>query len=99
MDYIIIASAGRVAAINPLSGNIKWKTRLKAAHKVHGDVTLLVEKDVIYAGCAGHLFCLDRHNGTIKWHNGLKGWGFSPISIANEFEVANARVRKSQDGM
>ncbi len=87
---MIIASGGMVAAINPETGNIKWETTLKGKSRLQGDVSLMIEKDVIFAGCMGHLFCLDKHNGNIKWHNGLKGWGYGSVLIGFKDKLAGA---------
>lgn len=88
MEHLIIGSMGRVAAINPINGDIIWETKLKASHALNGAITLLIEKEEVYAGCQGHLFCLDRFDGHILWHNGLKGWGYNAITIGNESQVS-----------
>ena len=91
MDYLIVAGGGKVAAVNPDSGNIKWETTLKSSMKLSGEVTLLIQRDVIYAACQGYLFCLDRHNGNIKWDNGLKGFGLGNMVIAHNGKIAGIR--------
>ncbi len=82
MDYLIIGCNGRVAAINPLTGNMKWETKLPVKYSSYQDVNVLIDEDLIYAGCHGYLFCLDLHNGTLKWQNNLKGWGLNDITLA-----------------
>lgn len=91
MEYLLVAGGGKIAAVNPSSGNIKWETHLKGSFKLTGEVTLLIEKDLIYASCQGYLFCVDRHNGDIKWHNGLKGFGLGNMVIAFNGKISGIR--------
>ena len=87
---------GRVAALSPINGTIIWETRLKASANLSAAVTLHIEKEQVYAGCQGHVFCLDKQDGHILWHNGLKGWGFGLIAMGSDSHVSNPT--KQPDG-
>lgn len=86
MTPLIIGSNGAVAAIDPKSGNVLWKTMLTTGEFLsstsHSDVSVLVQGNMIYAGGSGHLFGLDAASGRILWHNPLKGFGHNDISLA-----------------
>ena len=88
MDSLIIGSNGSVAAIDPESGGILWQTDLKTgslfSSTSRADVSVLVRGNFVFAGGAGHLFCLDAQNGEILWHNPLKGMGHNDVSLAME---------------
>ena len=83
---LYIGSNGHVCAINPQTGEELWRTSLKTgtlSSTTYQDVAVIVREDIIYAGCYGHLFALSR-DGTILWHNPLKGLGHNDISLAFE---------------
>lgn len=86
MNPLIIGSNGAVAAIDPESGNVLWKTVLKSGGLIsatsHEDISVLVQGSVVFAGGAGHLFCLDADSGRVIWHNPLKGFGHNDIALA-----------------
>ena len=67
MNPLIIGSNGAVAAIDPESGNVLWKTVLKSGGLISAtsreDISVLVQGSVVFAGGAGHLFCLDADSG------------------------------------
>jgi outer membrane protein assembly factor BamB len=88
MEPLVIATNGSVAAIDPSSGVVLWQTRLDTGALISAtsgqDVAVLVRGGSVFAGAAGHLFCLDAQNGSILWHNPLKGMGHNDISMAIE---------------
>ncbi len=86
MNPLIIGSNGAVAAICNQTGEVLWKTSLATGGLISStrfqDISVLVQDDVVYAGGAGHVFCLDIKNGRVMWHNALKGFGHNDISMA-----------------
>lgn len=88
MNPLIIGSNGSVAAIDPSSGGILWQTKLSTGGVFSAtgaqDISVLVKDGRIYAGGAGHLFCLDAATGQTLWHNPLRGLGHNDIALAME---------------
>lgn len=85
MEPLIIGTNGSVAAVDPTTGDILWSTSLKTgglfSSTSHQDVSVLVKGGIIFAGGAGHLFCIDASSGKILWHNPLTGLGHNDISL------------------
>ena len=46
-------------------------------------VTISVRPTAIYAGAAGHLYCLDPASGAIRWHNSLDGLGTGLVAFGD----------------
>jgi outer membrane protein assembly factor BamB len=86
MDLLYIGLNGSVSAIDPTSGTIQWTTPLKTGALISAtgrqDVSVLVKGEVLFAGAAGHLFCLNTSDGRVLWHNPLKGLGHNDVSLA-----------------
>lgn len=86
METLIIGTNGSVACIDPATGNVRWKTLLKSGGLISStssqDVSVLLRGSIVFAGCAGHLFCIDADAGTILWHNSLEGFGNNDIALA-----------------
>jgi outer membrane protein assembly factor BamB len=83
-----IGVGGHVVAIHPGTGEEIWRRKLRAS----SFVTVQVIDDVVLAGAAGELFCLDAVTGTIRWRNRLKGLGMGLVALGgpSEVEVAAA---------
>jgi len=82
---LIIGSNGHVAAIAVMDGRELWRTALQTgvfSATAHSDVSVLVQGGFVLAGSRGHLFCLDAANGSVIWHNELKGMGYNDVSLA-----------------
>ncbi len=88
MNPLIIGTNGHVAAIDPLAGHELWRTSLKTGGLIssttYQDVSVLLKDGRVFAGCCGHLFCLDASSGGILWHNSLSGMGHNDITMAME---------------
>jgi outer membrane protein assembly factor BamB len=87
VNQLYIGSNGKVAAINPDSGQIKWETKLDTgsglfSSTAYQDIAILEDGDKVFAGCNGHLFCLNPRTGNVLWHNKLKGWGNNDLSLS-----------------
>jgi len=87
MKNLFIGSNGLVAAIDSLNGSIIWEVKLDTGSSFlsstqYQDVTILEESEYIFAGCNGHLFCLNAKTGKTLWHNKLSGWGNNDLSMS-----------------
>jgi outer membrane protein assembly factor BamB len=85
-ELLYIGSNGHVAAIVPESGEEAWRTPLNAGSlfstTTAADVTVLQHEGRVFAGCYGHLFCLDAATGRVLWQNGLKNMGYNDVTLA-----------------
>lgn len=85
-SLLYIACNATVAAIDPGEGREVWRTKLGTGGLFAGttgqDVCLLEDDGRLFAGCGGHLFCLDAGTGAVLWHNDLKGLGFNDVTLA-----------------
>lgn len=81
---LIIGSNGFVAAIDIDSGRELWRTRLGGflSATSREDVAVLVNGQNVFAGSAGHLFCISTETGAVLWHNQLPGMGNNDVSLA-----------------
>lgn len=88
MNPLIIGSNGSVAAIDPSSGKVLWQTKLSTGGLLSAtggqDISVLVKDGRVYAGGAGHLFCLDVATGRTLWHNPLTGLGHNDVALSME---------------
>jgi len=92
-NLMYILSNGRVAAIDKKNGEIVWEVKLRqylSSSVAHTVGQISVENDNIYIGVSGVLVCLSTKDGSLKWKNELKGWGYSFVSMANVGNEANA---------
>lgn len=87
--HLYMATNGFVAAVDPETGREVWRTKLQPpadgsifGSYVHGDVCILEHEGKVFAGCQGHLFCVDGQTGKQLWHNGLKGLGHDDVTLA-----------------
>ena len=86
MNVIYIGVGGHVVAIREATGDEVWRTKLRRANFV----TICVRPTAIYAGAAGHLYCLDPASGAIRWHNGLDGLGTGLVAFGDTTSSAAA---------
>ena len=100
-EPLIVGTNGNVAAIEPTTGQVKWRTELKTGSFLSStggqDVTVLVKGEIVFAGCMGHLFCIDATSGAVLWHNSLEGFGHNDIAMAMEGVAVHvvAKVQRS----
>jgi outer membrane protein assembly factor BamB len=85
---LILGTRGFVVSVDVETGEEHWRTKLESGGlfnaAAYSDVTVIIRDRLIVAGCNGHLFGLDRHNGQILWHNTLRGLGNNHISLATD---------------
>lgn len=89
---LYIGIGGHVVALDPGSGSELWRTKLKSSPFV----TVVAQGDVVLAGAAGELFCLDAATGSIRWHNPLKGLGTGVVSFGNATGAVVAAMMAAQ---
>lgn len=86
-DTLYIGCNGYVAAIDLMTGQERWRTKLQTGAFTatgHSDVSVIVRGGFVFAGSQGHLLCLDSATGAAVWHNELKGMGYNDVSLALE---------------
>ena len=88
-DVLYIGIKTSVLAIRTDTGEQIWRTDLKRGAGM-ALITLQVDGDVVYAGSAGEIYCLDRSSGNTLWHNPLKGLGQGIITFGATSTVAAA---------
>lgn len=101
-NKLFILSNGRVAAIDKKTGEIAWEVKLKEYIKTTLSYTvgqIFLEDDKLYIGVSGILLCLSAKDGSFRWKNELKGWGYSFISIANANTGAAAQDQANAAAM
>lgn len=61
-----------------------WRTKLTTGSisaTTRQDVSVLDHDGKVFAGCHGHLFCLDARSGEVLWHNKLEGLGYNDVTL------------------
>jgi outer membrane protein assembly factor BamB len=83
-DILVVAGRYTVSAFRKADGEELWQTTLITGFfKFSGPfVTLVVEKDSIYAYVAGELFCLELFSGKILWQRKQPDLGREVVSMA-----------------
>jgi outer membrane protein assembly factor BamB len=74
---IYVGIKGRVAALDYNTGAILWQTSLAGSYFVN----VVEDGNRVFALSQGEAYCLDAANGTILWHNPLKGCGLGLGSL------------------
>ena len=87
-ELVFVGIKGSVVALNRVTGEQVWTTRLKG----YDFVNLVVEDGKILASCYGEIFCLDPLTGHTLWHNPLKGFGVGLAAIATEQNVGSGNA-------
>jgi outer membrane protein assembly factor BamB len=101
-DLVFVGLKSQVVALRRSDGTEVWSTRLKGTLSM-GDrfVTLLVDRDRVFAHTKGELFCLDAVSGSVIWTHDLAGLGYDIASIATAFASTGpgiAAKRRSSEG-
>lgn len=82
-NLVFVGIKGTVVAAKRATGQRLWETPLKGSDFVN----VISEKNGVYATTHGEIFCLEPHDGQIRWHNRLKGMGVGLASIAVSSKV------------
>ena len=78
---------GHVFAIDPTTGEERWRTKLSTGFfnaAYAQDVMVLVRDGIVIAGCNGHMWGLDAKGGDLLWHNALSGLGNGAVTMATD---------------
>ena len=84
-DLLYAGVNGYVVGIRVSDGAEVWRTSLIDGFfsSTHGeDVCVLEHEGQVFAGCNGHLFCLDGKHGKVLWHNEMPGLGHDDVSLS-----------------
>jgi outer membrane protein assembly factor BamB len=77
-ELVFIGIKGSVVALNRVTGEQVWTTRLKGSDFVN----VVVVGEEVFAATYGEVYCLDPLKGQRLWHNQLKGLGLGLATIA-----------------
>jgi outer membrane protein assembly factor BamB len=94
-EQLFIGIGGNVVAIDPATGEERWRTKLASSNIT----TVGSVGGALYAASQGELSRLDPTTGTILWTNKLKGLGLGVVSFpgadagAIAAAVAHARAQ------
>lgn len=81
--YIGIKSS--VVALNRKTGALVWATQLPARYKSSASlVNVFRDAEGLFASCAGELFALNPSDGSVLWHEPLKGFGMGFVTVASD---------------
>ena len=78
-DLLFVGFNSRIAALDSRDGHILWQWK---APKGSGFVTVLVDRETLYASVNGYTYAIDPKNGAELWMNPMQGFGFGVTSIA-----------------
>jgi outer membrane protein assembly factor BamB len=91
---LYIGTNRHVAALDVATGEEVWRTRLPKCN-TDGPVSMLIKDAVLIAASSGQVWCLDKRDGTVLWHNGLPGLGYNSVQLMLE----GAQAATSQDSL
>lgn len=75
---IYIGIYGTVLALDPSTGEELWRAPLKKGHFI----SVVLVDDLLLASAGGEIFSLSKKDGSIVWHNKLKGLGHGLVTVA-----------------
>lgn len=82
MDTLFLGTHGHVAALDPATGEERWRVSLPGTG--FRIVSLIHEDGRLFAATRGHVFCLDARNGDVLWRNDLSGLGYDSIYMVGD---------------
>ena len=77
---IFVGIKNFVVAVDARTGDEVWRAKLKGMTSF---VTVLWDGEFLVAAANGEVFGLDWRDGTITWHNKMKGLGLGFVSLAS----------------
>jgi outer membrane protein assembly factor BamB len=99
---IFVGIKNSVIAVDARTGDEVWRAKLRGMTDF---VTVLWDGEFLVAATYGEVFGLDWRDGTITWHNKMKGLGLGLVTLASSraptttsdtATVAAARLRAQQ---
>ena len=94
-EAIIVYVGGNVCALEPMTGETVWSTKLPKAYKTSIG-TVLVEGDVVLAGVGGRVYCLSLQDGRLMWMNDMPRAGLGMVAVATPLSSANGAAQSAQ---
>lgn len=79
-SLLFVAFNKRVAALDRRNGEIVWDWKAPTGS---GFVSLLLDRDLLFAAVQGYTYALDPRSGAELWCNPMKGFGFGITSLAS----------------
>jgi outer membrane protein assembly factor BamB len=76
-EQLFIGIGGKVVAIDPSTGEERWRTKLASS----SITTVGIVGGALYAAAQGELSRLDPATGTILWTNKLSGLGLGVLTF------------------
>jgi outer membrane protein assembly factor BamB len=77
---IFVGIKNSVVALDARTGDEVWRAKLRGMTDF---VTVLWDGEFLVAATHGEVFGLDWRDGTITWHNKMKGLGLGFVSLAS----------------
>jgi outer membrane protein assembly factor BamB len=77
---IFVGIKNAVVAVDAHTGDEVWRAKLTGMASF---VTVLWDGEFLVASADGEVFGLDWRDGTITWHNKMKGLGLGFVSLAS----------------
>ena len=77
---IFVGIKNAVVAVDARTGDEVWRAKLTGMASF---VTVLWDGEFLVAAADGEVFGLDWRDGTITWHNKMKGLGLGFVSLAS----------------
>lgn len=87
--FVFVGIKNTVVALDDRTGMQAWRTELRSSDYV----TVLWDGEALFAANSGEVWRLDPANGSVIWHNELKGLGRGLVSLASSrLAYANANA-------
>jgi outer membrane protein assembly factor BamB len=88
-SHVYVGIKTHVVALDRKTGEEVWRSPLPAKFRSAASlVTVVRDAEGLFATCAGEIFALDPRDGTLLWHNPLKGLGSGLTTAATDLGVA-----------
>jgi outer membrane protein assembly factor BamB len=75
-----------VVALDDRTGAEVWRTELRA----NDHVMVYFDGEAVFAANSGEVWRIDAQNGTVLWHNEMKGLGRGLVSLASSRMPGNS---------
>jgi len=84
-SLVYVGIKTHVLALDRNSGAEIWRTQLPAKYRTSGSLVNVVrDAEGLFATSAGEIFALDPSDGSLLWHEPLKGLGSGLTTIATD---------------
>jgi len=84
-SLVYVGIKTHVLALDRNSGMEVWRTLLPAKYRSSGSLVNVVrDAEGLFATCAGEIFALDPRDGSLLWHEPLKGLGYGLTTVATD---------------